>query len=240
MKTTGIAIIVALGVSAGASANSLTMSFLGFGDSTVAGIRYNSNLAFNSRSDSSFTNITIGEHRWGVYSQERTSFCVQLFEGVTVGNSYTFNVVDPSQVPEAELPYNAPGPMGSVKAQLINDLYRRYYAGLSTAAEKGAFQLAIYEISHENISALTAASAVSQLALDRGAFQANKPGGSYAAAAQMLASLGQGGFGTMGSNLLGLTNPAAQDQLLVVPIGAPAVLAGFGLLGLGFMRRRMK
>ena len=60
MKTTGIAIIVALGVSAGASANSLTMSFLGFGDSTVAGIRYNSNLAFNSRSDSSFTNITVG------------------------------------------------------------------------------------------------------------------------------------------------------------------------------------
>lgn len=124
-----------------------------------------------------FTNITVGEHRWGVYSQERTSFCVQLFEGVTVGNSYTFNVVDPSQVPEAELPYNAPGPMGSVKAQLINDLYRRYYAGLSNAADKGAFQLAIYEISHENISALTAASAVSQLALDRGAFQANKPGG---------------------------------------------------------------
>ena len=80
MKTTGIAIIVALGVSAGASANSLTMSFLGFGDSTVAGIRYNSNLAFNSRSDSSFTNITIGEHRWGVYSQECTTFCVQQCE----------------------------------------------------------------------------------------------------------------------------------------------------------------
>ena len=124
------------------------------------------------------------------------------------------------------------------KHALIRNLSASMSETLGVPLER--IRVAIYEISHENISALTAASAVSQLALDRGAFQANKPGGSYAAAAQMLASLGQGGFGTMGSNLLGLTNPAAQDQLLVVPIGAPAVLAGFGLLGLGLMRRRMK
>ena len=240
MKTTGLAIAAALGVSAAASANSLTLTFLGFGDSTTTGVRYNSNLGWSSRSSASLTNITVGVHRWGIYGQERASFCTQLFEGVTVGQTYTFNVVAPSQVPEADDPTNAPGPMGAIKAALINDLYRRYYADLAGATQVGAFQLAIYEITHENLAATSASEAVSQLALDKGAFQSGKAGGLYATAASMLASLGQGGFGSMGPNLLGLSNASAQDQLLVVPIGAPAVLAGFGLIGLGFMRRRMK
>jgi len=240
MKTSGLAIAAALGVTAAASANTLTLTFLGFGDSTTTGVRYNSNLSWSARSSANYTNITVGVHRWGIYSQERESFCTQLFEGVTAGQTYTFNVVSPSQVPEADDPTNAPGPMGSVKAQLLNDLYRRYYAGLSGSMNKGAFQIAIYEITHENITATSAASAVSQLSLATGAFQAGKSGGLYATASAMLASLGQGGFGTMGPNLLGLSNAAAQDQLLVVPIGAPAVLAGLGLVGIGFMRRRMK
>ena len=240
MKTTGLAIAAALGVSAAASANSLTLTFLGFGDSTTTGVRYNSNLGWSSRSSAKLTNITVGVHRWGIYGQERASFCTQLFEGVTVGQTYTFNVVAPSQVPEADDPTNAPGPMGAIKAALINDLYRRYYADLAGATQVGAFQLAIYEITHENLAATSASQAVSQLALDKGAFQSGKAGGLYATAASMLASLGQGGFGSMGPNLLGLSNASAQDQLLVVPIGAPAVLAGFGLIGLGFMRRRMK
>ena len=240
MKTTGLAIAAALGVSAAASANSLTLTFLGFGDSTTTGVRYNSNLGWSSRSSASLTNITVGVHRWGIYGQERATFCTQLFEGVTVGQTYTFNVVAPSQVPEADDPTNAPGPMGAIKAALINDLYRRYYADLAGATQIGAFQLAIYEITHENLAATSASQAVSQLALDKGAFQSGKAGGLYATAASMLASLGQGGFGSMGPNLLGLSNASAQDQLLVVPIGAPAVLAGFGLIGLGFMRRRMK
>ena len=240
MKTTGLAIAAALGVSAAASANSLTLTFLGFGDSTTTGVRYNSNLGWSSRSSAKLTNITVGVHRWGIYGQERASFCTQLFEGVTVGQTYTFNVVAPSQVPEADDPTNAPGPMGAIKAALVNDLYRRYYADLAGATQVGAFQLAIYEITHENLAASSASEAVSQLALDKGAFQSGKAGGLYATAASMLASLGQGGFGSMGPNLLGLSNASAQDQLLVVPIGAPAVLAGFGLIGLGFMRRRMK
>jgi hypothetical protein len=44
----------------------------------------------------------------------------------------------------------------------------------------------------------------------------------------------------MGGQLAGLSNASAQDQLLVVPVGAPVLLAGLGLVGVGFMRRRMK
>jgi hypothetical protein len=73
----------------------------------------------------------------------------------------------------------------------------------------------------------------------KGAFQASAANSSgYNDAAAMLASLGTGGFRTIGSNLVGLTNASAQDQLLVVPVGAPAILAGLGLLGVGLIRRR--
>ncbi|MEY3026841.1 MAG: hypothetical protein ACO31E_05950 [Phycisphaerales bacterium] len=240
MKTSGLAIALALGLAGSASADSLTLTFLGFGNPTTTAVRYDSSLSWSARSSASYSTLTVGTHRWGVYGQERTSFCTQLFEGVTEGQTYTFDVVDPSMVPEAEDPTTAPGPMGEVKAQLLNDLYRRYYAGLSGAVDTGAFQIAIYEITHENLTAETAADAVAQLNLAQGAFQASKTGGVYATAAQMLASLGQGGFGTMGPNLLGLMHASAQDQLLVVPIGAPAILAGLGLVGVGIMRRRMK
>ena len=240
MKFTGFAIAVAFGATAVASADTLTMTYLGFGSSSVAGVRYNSTLGWSSTSSAKFQPIMIGTHRWSAFGQERTTFCTQLFEGVTAGNSYTYAVVDPSLVPESDTPTTAPGPMGAIKSELVNDLYRRYYAGLSGAEAVGAFQIAIYEITHENISATSAADAVAQLNLGTGAFQAAKTNASYSTAVAMLASLGQGGFGSMGNNLLGLRNPSAQDQLLVVPIGAPAVLAGLGLLGVGFMRRRMK
>lgn len=240
MNFNGLALSAALAVSAAASASTLTMTYLGRGHTVTTGVAYNSTLAWNSRFTGSFNTVPVGSQRFGIYGQERTTFCTQIFEGVSVGQQYTFNVVAPSQVPEANDPTNSPGPMGEIKATLVNDLYRRYYAGLSTATQFGAFQIALYEITHENISATSAAAAVGQLGLQQGAFQANKTGGVFATASAMLASLGQGGFGTMGPNLSGLMHSSAQDQLLVVPVGAPAILAGLGLLGVGVMRRRMK
>ena len=240
MKYTGLALSAALAVSAAASASTLTMTYLGRGHTVTTGVAYNSTLAWNGRMSGSYESIPVGSQRFSVYGQERVTFCTQIFEGVTAGQQYTFDVVAPSQVPEANDPTNAPGPMGALKATLVNDLYRRYYAGLNTATQFGAFQIALYEITHENINATTAAAAVGQLGLNQGAFQANKTGGVYATASAMLASLGQGGFGTMGPDLAGLMNASAQDQLLVVPIGAPAILAGLGLVGVGLMRRRVK
>ena len=95
MKHYGLAIAVALGASAVASADSVTLTFLGFGNPTSTGVRYNHNLSWDARSSTNYSPITVGTHRWGVYGQERTTFCTQLFEGVTVGNTYTFNYVAP-------------------------------------------------------------------------------------------------------------------------------------------------
>jgi hypothetical protein len=224
-------------VAPSATADSITMTYLGFGASQSAGISYNASRAWDGRSVSTFTNITAGEHRFSVYSQERVTFCVQLFEGVTAGNTYTFDYADVADVPDSP---PAPGAMGAIKATLVSDLYRRYYSGLSGAQDNAAFAIALYEITHENLSAADASSALAQLDLTRGAFQTSASADAFQSAADMLASLGEGGFRSVGSNLRGLTNATAQDQLLMVPVGGPAVLAGLGLLGVGVLRRRMK
>jgi hypothetical protein len=235
-KVCGVA-AAAMTLGSVASADSITMTFLGFGASQTTGISYNASRAWDGRSVSSFTNITAGAHRFGVYSQERVTFCAQLFEGVTVGNTYTFDYTDVANVPDSP---PAPGAMGAIKATLVSDLYRRYYSGLSTAQDNAAFQIALYEITHENLSAADAASALAQLDLTRGAFQTSASADAFQSAADMLASLGEGGFKSVGNNLRGLTNATAQDQLLMVPVGGPAILAGLGLLGVGVLRRRMK
>lgn len=233
----GFAILGALCAAGAASATNMTLTFDGYGLSGSNRISYNHNRSWDSRGPATFYNITCGVHNFTSASgTSRMTFCAQLFEGVTAGNTYTFAVVDPSNVPDE--PGN-PGNMGALKATLVQDLYRRYYKNIDTATEASAFQLAVYEITHENITAQTAADAVAQLSLMKGAFQASAANSSgYNDAAAMLASLGTGGFGSIGKNLVGLTNATAQDQLLVVPVGAPAILAGLGLLGVGLIRRR--
>lgn len=230
--------IIALGCAAAAvHADSVTMTFLGYGASQQAGISYNASRSWDARSTSGFSNITAGFHRFGVYGSERQSFCVQIFEGVTAGQSYTYEFTDVANVPDAP---PAPGPIGAVKATLVQDLYTRFHAGLQSNLDAAAFQIALYEISHENITATDAAGALAQLDLARGAFQTSAQSESFQAAADMLAALGQGGFRSSGDSLRGLTNASAQDQILLVPVGAPAILAGLGLVGVAVLRRRMK
>ncbi len=152
MKLTKLASVAAICFSAAASAD-VTWTYLGTGLSQNAGLNYGASRAFDARAVSSFSNINVGQHLFEVWGTTRTTFCVQLFEGVTVGGGYNFAQVDVSAVPDAP---PAPGPMGVIKASLMQDLYRRYYAGVDSSLEASAFQLAIYEISHENLTASTA------------------------------------------------------------------------------------
>lgn len=233
-----VAAVVFAGAASAVANASLSATLTGYAAGGFEQVGFNSTLGWDSGTAVTLWSVRAQQHAFSESNGNQfLSWCAEVYQGVAQGSTYTFDVVAPEQAPGGDV---APGPMGAIKAALINDLYRRYYADLAGATQVGAFQLAIYEITHENLAATSASQAVSQLALDKGAFQSGKAGGLYATAASMLASLGQGGFGSMGPNLLGLSNASAQDQLLVVPIGAPAVLAGFGLIGLGFMRRRMK
>jgi hypothetical protein len=238
------------GLAASANAGQWNLTYDGYGSSLVTNISYNASASWDAAPAGSFNAIRVGSHLFSTGNLSYETFCVQIFEGLTVGDTICFDEVAVSQVPDAS---PAPGPMGALKATLVQDLYWRFYdyttdesVDAATADTRyAAFQIALYEVTHESIDASDAAGALAQLGLGQGAFQAAErtttPGSADAIslAAQMLAELGTDGFHFFGSGLKGLTNPTFQDQLVIVPVPAAVGLAAAGLLGLGAVRRRM-
>ncbi|MDZ4753058.1 MAG: hypothetical protein SGJ11_01000 [Phycisphaerae bacterium] len=234
-----------------ASASQWNLTYNGYGSSTLANVSYNANQAWNGAPAGSFSQIRVGEHLFQTGSLAYATFCIQLFEGLTVGATTAFCEVDVALVPEGP---PSPGPMGLVKATLVQDLYYRFYASTNdetaTAAEldvrNAAFQIALYEVTHESLSAADAAGAAGQLGLGQGAFQSAGRSGDAASAlavslaADMLAALGDGGFNFFGTGLRGLTNDDRQDQLIVVPLPTTVALAAAGLGLVGVARRRAR
>ena len=176
------------------------------------------------------------------------TYCLQLFQGVDIGETYTYQITPIEDSPSS--PPN-PGPMGAERARILKDLYARNtdptHGGITDTTDgdiiASAFQMLIWEITHERFTATTAAGMVTQMSLDMGAFQWNGQGNQTpeietaigVAANDMIAALGMGGF--QSAELLGLTNPEAQDQVMRVPAPAGACILT-GLLAGGRRRRR--
>jgi hypothetical protein len=201
-----------------------------------------------------FTSSTIkaGERVWtNQYGREMITYCIQVFESASVGDTITFSqTTDLTTVPEAP---PSPGPMAGFQVNLVQDLYSRFIdkktgeiaSGTSLdefdySVASSAFQLVLWEIVHENFDASSVDEAGDQLSLDTGAFQANSGDESVLAASTIIGELGEDGWGSIGDKLVGLSSPSMQDQLTVVPLPTPVLLAGIGLLGAGLVRRRMK
>lgn len=234
--------LVASAVAQSASASNWDMTFQGYGLFQTVGVRFNNSESWNSATAASgFAGVKAGQHNFSVYGKTYSNYCVQLFESVgNIGDTHTWCTAALQDVPDAP---PAPGPMGAIKATLIQDLYARHFAavkGSGDAVQHAAFQVVIWELTHEKFNAIDAAGALAQADLLHGALQLNGAKADVLAAANaMLADLGNGGFRSMGDNLFGLTSPSLQDQLVVVPIPGAALLAGVGLLGAGLARRRM-
>ncbi len=171
------------------------------------------------------------------------SFCIQLLENVTVGATRTFTAVELENVPEAP---PGPGPMGSLRATLIRDLYARHFADLSNTSSStearnrtAAFAMVIWEITHQDSSATTAAGVLADLDLTAGNARFNSSSSVNSLASSWLNGLG-GGEGDdflNFSGLIGLTDPTTQDFLIVVP-GPAGMMAILGVIGVHGSRRR--
>lgn len=220
-----------------AGANSFTLTFDGFGLNKTVGIHYEAADAYNAPTASTFSNIKAGHL---LFNGTVRAYCLQVFEGLPpVGDSARWEEAPISTLPEAP---PAPGPMGALKAILVTDLYARHYNdSLGTADKAAAFQVALWEITHENLdeSGNDASLLLAQLSLSLGGFQLDTSSSVFGDATTYLSDLGNGGFRQFGT-LLGLTNPDFQDLIVVVPLPAPALLAGLGLIGAAFLRRRAK
>ena len=183
------------------------------------------------------------------YVGEMSTFCVEIAEGFP-DDPIDYTVAELTSVPE-ETP---PGNMNANQAYMIQDLYNRYYVDVATedggsesfgdfTNEQAAFQLVIWEISHENFSSSDLDGMKAELDISLGAMQITDSvsGGEavLTAAANMISSLGTGGwwYSTTDPWVFGGTNPDNQDLLIVVPSPAIAGLAGLGLAG---MRRRRR
>ena len=193
------------------------------------------------------------QHQWTdeSTSEQYSSFCIQLWQGIDPGFTYDFEVVSLSLAPDSS---TYPGPMGELRAAMLEDLYMRWINPMTGGipsntdpdveiAQATAFQLLVYEITHENfdIGSDTDLDMVKdQMSFDVGAFQWHDES-SVVDLAQALElmydSLGFGGWLTTDA-LEGWVNSDAQDQVVFVPAPGiiPAVL-GFGLIGLRRRRR---
>ena len=168
------------------------------------------------------------------------TFCIQLREFAPMNPVQAFEVVELEAVPDSP---PLPGQMGELRATLIRDLYARWYVtmneqvGLSAANHAAAFQMCIWELTHQESNALTATDLAKDMNILEGNARFDSTLETNEVAMSMLLSLGGGKdeFNDF-QGLVGLTNPLLQDQLTVVP-GAPglAMLAG---MTMGLRRRR--
>jgi hypothetical protein len=182
--------------------------------------------------------VSAGRLDW---SKGVKTFCIQLLESISVGQSRSFDVVALDQVPEAP---PGPGPMGEARATLIRDLYARHYDDVLTATgadannQSAAFATILWEITHQDSTETTAAGILGDLDFAAGNARFNSSSSVMTFANSWLSGLG-GGTGDFlwFSGLRGLSDPTTQDFITVVP-GPAGMMALAGLAGIRRPRRR--
>jgi len=252
-KKTLFTIGIGFGIATGTvGADQVEMTLDDYGGKMMISIGLDGRHGFDSTEDINYTNpITAGERVWtNHHGAQVTTYCIQVYERINVGETCDFTVTrDLTSVPESP-PY--PGAMNSTQAGLIEDLHARFIDGQTGLVGKNldgydhdtaaaAFQLVVWEIVNESISEGSLDDAREQLAMDMGAFRADIGSDNVLSAAvdNMLGSLGQDGWRDTGGSMRGLSNPRRQDQLMIVPLPLPGVLAGVGLVGGIIMRRKL-
>lgn len=173
------------------------------------------------------------------------TFCVELAQ--TVGDT-VFTIVPVENAPSPGAGVGGVGSylsMGITKANQIRELWGRYFDTLltGTSSQKSdktaAFQIAIWEIVHDNDNSLAA-----------GHFQAKYTTQSFVQLAQSWLNSLTGDVSKYETDLVGLSSPTRQDHITVretpeppptlTPEPSSLVLFGIGAIGLCAKRRRKK
>jgi hypothetical protein len=247
----GVGAAIALAVAAGpslASSVTMTLNELDAGQGVIYMFDGNGDGDFNGgAADGDLVGATMaGRFSWSVQSVQGANnpfsvgdtaytFCTELTQHVSAGQTYTYDFATAGSLPST-------GPMGASAAAAMGALFGAYYniAVNGTNVQAAAFQLAVWEIAYE----MADEEGLSALNVQNGEFRAIAGGSAKAQANAWLATLGSL---LSSGELLGLTNLTSQDQLILVegsstpvPLPAPVLLAGVGLLGVAIGRRKLR
>ena len=210
-------------------------------------------LTVSMRDGSTTRNTWAGSFDWTVTSQSGSpfstgdsvrTFCTELHQFASNPMSFT-------DAPLEDIPNSESG-MGAAKAAQMQELYGRSYSEVALGSGAGrvlraAFQLAVWEIAYETSDTLSVDGANSG---DRGSTYArsgtsrnevfsetydNKNAVEWAN--MWLAAIDGSDFGETAQGLLAAGD--GQDMIIMVPLPAPAMMAGLGLLGVVVGRRRL-
>lgn len=241
IKTAVAAVAVAIATPAFAATITLDNLSTGLGRTVKTNLTGNStyhagelrwNVTAMTGSAAAMTGFSVGD--------SISTFCTQLTQ--TAQSPTVFNLIQVEDAPQ-------PGAgMGALRAGYINTLYANYHGdALLNGTNAAAFQLAIWELVNESESALTSM----DLDVSSGDFQVT--GGSVlnVASGQSVSAVALANtwlstilslFNPNGVDMLALSNDSAQDQLImtsvVIPLPAPVLLGGLGLLLVPAVRRR--
>lgn len=232
------------GVTAAANAGGLTMTFSGEASGLPIAVHHDASAAWDAARVSTFSTPTFaGARTFTDGGRSFRTFAARLVDSFALGETVAYAQVDPSDIPGGD---PTSSPTGQVRADLLADLYGRYWSFAANDADPvfvAGFQLAIWEIMHENLTGFSREEAAARLMLDIGAFQVeyeNDPDSftAYIHANMMLTSLGNGPEVPF-STLRGWTESGFRDQLaaVVVPLPGPAAMAAAGLLAVRSRRR---
>ncbi len=186
-------------------------------------------VSISSDAGQSYMNTYAGSFEWsrtgGDYAGAGafgsfTTYCIELSQHISFGRTYDYTVRDPEASPVPG------GGMGAGRAALLSELFGRFYSPqFLTNDAAAAFQVAVWELSHDDGLNLAAGSI---RVVDNGAW--------YGTAQEWLDALDGGG---PRMDLLAMTHSTAQDQIFAVPnASTAALLLTGGIFGAAGRRRR--
>ena len=229
-KVFAVAAAAAIGITTASSmASSITLNQVG-----QNGLFFgNSSLTANTTLSGT---IYVGAFTWqDSGGNDYLTFCTELAQQTNNPTTFDFNDVADAPVPG--------GGMGEYRAGLIQSLYDNHYgSAFSSRTESAAFQLAIWEIVHETGveegGSYDLNVAVGDFRVTGGNVQNEQDG--FGQSAVSLANTWLSGLSSVDvTTLVALTNEQYQDQILLIPLPAPVLMAGIGLLAVPLVRRKL-
>ncbi|MFG0329775.1 MAG: PEP-CTERM sorting domain-containing protein [Phycisphaerales bacterium] len=220
ITATAGALAVVAGLGAPAAADTIEVTFNSVSPNQSVRYSIDAGNSFDSTLGGTFNwTRTNGTYTGGGAVGDFSSFCIELTEFVSPTGSYTYDIVEVEDAPSSFF-----GGMGSVRAGKLARLFGQFHQETWTANEAAAFQVAVWEITHDDDGSVYT-----------GTFQVSGSEAYIADAQSLIDNIDPNGDR---ATILAMVGDDQQDHVFLVP--APGALALFGMGGALMLGRRRR